>query len=76
MDIENHDKIEIFWKTRYEGCVSKKSWKSVYDELGGNPQVKKIEYSMMVMMMTMTIAMMILLDEKLLDKNWIKTGKL
>jgi hypothetical protein len=22
----------------YEGCVSKKSWKSVYDELGGNPQ--------------------------------------
>merc|ERR1711963_797743 len=22
----------------YDGCVSKKSWKSVYDELGGNPQ--------------------------------------
>merc|ERR1719195_2433677 len=22
----------------YEGCVSKKAWKSVYDELGGNPQ--------------------------------------
>ena len=22
----------------YDGCVSKKAWKSVYDELGGNPQ--------------------------------------
>ena len=21
----------------YDGCVSKKAWKSVYDELGGNP---------------------------------------
>ena len=22
----------------YEGCVTKKAWKSVYDDLGGNPQ--------------------------------------
>ncbi len=22
----------------YEGCMSKKAWKTVYDELGGNPQ--------------------------------------
>ena len=22
----------------YEGCMTKKAWKSIYDELGGNPQ--------------------------------------
>jgi hypothetical protein len=22
----------------YQGCVSKKAWKQVYDDLGGNPQ--------------------------------------
>ena len=22
----------------YEGCMGKKSWKAIYDELGGNPQ--------------------------------------
>ena len=22
----------------YDGCMSKKAWKSVYDDLGGNPQ--------------------------------------
>ena len=22
----------------YDGCMSKKAWKSIYDDLGGNPQ--------------------------------------
>ena len=22
----------------YDGCMGKKAWKSIYDELGGNPQ--------------------------------------
>ena len=23
----------------YDGCMSKKAWKSIYDDLGGNPQI-------------------------------------
>ena len=39
LSVDLHQFFEKVWSVGgYEACMSKKLWKSIYDELGGNPQ--------------------------------------